>query len=82
MRSGILGVTTKKVKKSSIGGRHRIMAGAGPTDLFDWVQTGEAAEWPPSLDRLTKVRVFLPDVPLYVPDVAKTSLPSREPLPG
>ena len=42
----------------------------------DWGQTGEAAKWRPLLDRLTKIRVPLPDVPLYVPDGAKTPLPA------
>ena len=30
----------------------------------DWGQTGEAAAWRPFLDRMTKVRVPIPDVPL------------------
>ena len=34
----------------------------------DWGQTGEAAAWRPFLDRMTKVRVPIPDVPLYLPD--------------
>ena len=42
----------------------------------DWGHTGEAAKWGPLLHRLTKMRVPLPDVPLYVPDGAKTPLPA------
>ena len=42
----------------------------------DWGQTGEAAKWRPLLDRLTQIRVPLRDVPLYVPDGAKTPLPA------
>ena len=34
----------------------------------DWGQTGEAAAWQPFFDRMTKVRVPIPGVPLYLPD--------------
>ena len=40
----------------------------------DWGQTGEAAAWRPFLDRMTKVRVTIPDVPLYLPDGATSPL--------
>ena len=39
-------------------------------------QTGEAAAWQPFLDRMTKVRVPIPDVPLYLPDGATSPLPA------
>ena len=42
----------------------------------DWGQTGEAAAWRPFLDRMTKVRVPIPDVPLYLPDGATSPLPA------
>ena len=42
----------------------------------DWGRTGEAAAWRPLLDRMTKVRVPIPDVPLYVPDGATSPLPA------
>ena len=42
----------------------------------DWGRTGEAAAWRPSLDRMTKVRVRIPDVPLYLPDGASSPLPA------
>ena len=42
----------------------------------DWGQTGEAAAWRPFLDRMTKVRVPIPDVPLYLPDGATSALPA------
>ena len=42
----------------------------------DWGQTGEAAAWRPFLDRITKVRVPIPDVPLYIPDGAASPLPA------
>ena len=42
----------------------------------DWGQTGEAAAWRPFLDRMTKVRVSIPDVPLYLPDGATSPLPA------
>ena len=42
----------------------------------DQGQTGEAAKWRPSLHRLTKIRVPLPNVPFYVPNGAKTPLPA------
>ena len=42
----------------------------------DWGQTGEAAAWRPFLDRMTKVRVPIPDVPLYLPDGATRPLPA------
>ena len=42
----------------------------------DWGQTEEAAAWRPFLDRMTKVRVPIPDVPLYLPDGATSSLPA------
>ena len=41
----------------------------------DWGQTGEAAKWCPLVDRLTKIRIPLLDVPLYVSDGARTPLP-------
>ena len=43
----------------------------------DWGQTGEGAKWQPLFDKLTKVNVPPPDVPLYGPDGAKTPLPAR-----
>ena len=42
----------------------------------DWGQTGEAAAWRPFLDRMTKVRVPIPDVPHYLPDGATSPLPA------
>ena len=42
----------------------------------DWGQTGEGAKWQPLFDKLTKVNVPPPDVPLYVPKGAKTPLPA------
>ena len=42
----------------------------------DWGQTGEAAAWRPFLDRMTNVRVPIPDVPLYLPDGATSPLPA------
>ena len=42
----------------------------------DWGQTREAAAWRPFLDRMTKVRVPIPDVPLYLPDGATSPLPA------
>ena len=42
----------------------------------DWGQTGEAAAWRPFLDRMTKVRVPIPDVPLYLSDGATSPLPA------
>ena len=42
----------------------------------DWSQTGEAAAWRPFFDRMTKVRVPIPDVPLYLPDGATSPLPA------
>ena len=42
----------------------------------DWDQTGEDAAWRPFLDRMTKVRVPIPDVPLYLPDGATSPLPA------
>ena len=42
----------------------------------DWGQTREAAAWRPFLDRMTKVRVPIPDVPLYLPDGATSKLPA------
>ena len=42
----------------------------------DWGQTGEPAAWRPFLDRMTKVRVPIPDVPLYLPDGATSPLPA------
>ena len=42
----------------------------------DWGQTGEAAAWRPFMDRMTKVRVPIPDVPLYLPDGATSPLPA------
>ena len=42
----------------------------------DCGQTGEAARWRPLFDRLTKIAVPPPDVPLDVPDGAKTPLPA------
>ena len=42
----------------------------------DWGQTGEAVAWRPFLDRMTKVRVPIPDVPLYLPDGATSPLPA------
>ena len=42
----------------------------------DWGQTGEAAAWRPFLDRMTKVRVPIPDVPLYLPDGGTSPLPA------
>ena len=44
----------------------------------DWGQTGEAAAWRPFLDRMTKVRVPIPDVPLYHPDGATSPLPAPQ----
>ena len=41
-----------------------------------WGQTGEAAAWRPFLDRMTKVRVPIPDVALYLPDWATSPLPA------
>ena len=41
-----------------------------------WGQTGEAAAWRPFLDRMTKVRVPIPDVSLYPPDGATSPLPA------
>ena len=41
-----------------------------------WGLTGEAAEWRPLLDRVTKIRVRLTDVPFYVPHGAKNPLPA------
>ena len=38
----------------------------------DLGQTGEGAKWQPLFDKLTKVNVPPPDVPLYVADGAKT----------
>ena len=43
----------------------------------DWAQTGEAAAWRPFLDRMTKVRVPISDVPLYLPYGATSPLPAR-----
>ena len=42
----------------------------------DWGETGEAAAWRPFLDRMTKVCVPIPDVPLYLPDGATSPLPA------
>ena len=42
----------------------------------DWGTTGEAATWRPLLNRLTRIRVPLPDAPLYVPDDSSTPLPA------
>ena len=42
----------------------------------DWGQTGEAAAWRPLLDRMTKVCVPIPDVPLYPADGATSPLPA------
>ena len=42
----------------------------------DWGQTGKAAAWRPFLDRMMKVRVPIPDVPLYLPDKATSPLPA------
>ena len=42
----------------------------------DWGQTGEAAAWRPFLDRMTKICVPIPDVPIYVPDGATSPLPA------
>ena len=42
----------------------------------DWGQTWEAAAWRPFLDRMTKVRVPIPDVLLYLPDGATSPLPA------
>ena len=42
----------------------------------DWGQTGEAAAWRPFLNRMTKVRVPIPDVPLSLPDGATSPLPA------
>ena len=43
---------------------------------LDWGQTGEAAAWRPFLGCMTKVRVPIPDVPLYLPDGASSPLPA------
>ena len=40
----------------------------------DWGETGEAATLRPFLDCMTKVRVSIPDVPLYLPDGATSQL--------
>ena len=40
----------------------------------DWGQTVAAATWRPFLDCMTKVRVSIPDVPLYLPDGATSPL--------
>ena len=40
----------------------------------DWGQAGEAAAWRLFLDRMIKVRVPIPDVPLYLPDGATNPL--------
>ena len=42
----------------------------------NWGQTGEAASWRPFFDRMTEVRVRIPDVPLYLPDGATSPLPA------
>ena len=42
----------------------------------DWGETAEAAAWRPFLDRMTKVRVPIPAVPLYLPDGATSPLPA------
>ena len=42
----------------------------------DWVQTREAAAWRPFLDRITKARVPIPDVPPYLPDGVTSPLPA------
>ena len=42
----------------------------------DWGQTGKAAAWRKCLDRMTKVRVPIADVPLYLQDGAASPLPS------
>ena len=41
----------------------------------DWGRTGEAAAWRPFLDRMMKLRVPIPDLPLYLPDGATSPLP-------
>ena len=42
----------------------------------DWGQTGEAATWRPFLCCMTKVRVSIPEVPLYIPDGVTSPLPA------
>ena len=42
----------------------------------DCGQTGEAAAWRPLLDRITKVLVPIPDVPLYLREGATSPLPA------
>ena len=42
----------------------------------DWAETGEAAAWRPFLERMTKLRAPIPDVPLYLPDRATSPLPA------
>ena len=42
----------------------------------DWGEPEEAAAWRPIWDRMTKVRVPIPDVPLYLPDGATSPLPA------